>query len=74
MEWIDVNDRLPEKDEEVFFIDRNDLDKAGSFHKGYYGGGKTWTCDCCRYYDGCREDWYDVKYWMPFVEPIKNLN
>lgn len=65
MEWISVNDRLPEVGVRVLCA-RTQTSMAGTRYLdqtvGYITGGSRWSC---------RMDWINVTHWMPLPEPPK---
>jgi hypothetical protein len=59
-EWIDVNDRLPEKDQKVLTFDGNNIET------GYFTGeSDSYYWDFDTY--GAKEG--EITYWMPLPDP-----
>ncbi len=60
LEWISVNDRLPEDVSDVLFFHVN----YGILYGYYYAGHKSWNSDGWEYHDKkC------VTHWMKLPEP-----
>ncbi len=61
MEWISVEDSLPEPTEDVLFFDMflsfHIIEIGNCFKKGVFVSGENW--------------YYDVTHWMPLPKPPK---
>lgn len=67
--WISVDERLPEENEEVLAWDGESIEKAHlqRYLGGYNDNTLRWT-----YYD-CMI-WENVTHWMPLPEPPESKN
>jgi hypothetical protein len=67
MEWIDVKDRLPEKEESVVVHCYHRGDKSSYMEIAYYNESvKDWLMDCLSEL----EDYgFEVTHWMPIPTP-----
>ena len=66
-DWINVKDRPPDVDQEVFVIGLFGFD-----HNKSFGSGKiTYKDDFNVYWTGGSRSLYNVTHWMPLPEPPK---
>jgi hypothetical protein len=59
MKMTSIEESLPNDDEKILYLTNDN-----EFHIGYYDNKfKYWRCECCRGYDGDREDQFNVTHW-----------
>ena len=62
-EWVSVEDRLPENEQEVLVYWRNTSQKAEHFEITHYTGNHWFLLD------NTNRPWIEVIAWMPMPEP-----